>query len=380
MAERGRGSSAPERTGFTTEREGMPEGSISTERQGRRFSIDPLRPVRHALSRIVRKTERIENAPNNLFDQIAYLQQIGLKTLDTEGYGLLAVGVGGSYNRNLGHNTRIESYDPETRTIKMSGIELVSPIRTEEKHKHKTRVDFDGIFVPVVREGEGLRMMTATELSAKMKRDEYEAKCKDLEKRLKRETLKIGGPSISIDPIFYHIPYTNLLTEVRGKIAHNTKVLNLFLSTIDVYPGNNGGSDRVLFSLPPAIQEVTAESIAPFAVESQTGTKAYFFSPTAEHLRYLVRGLSKKVKDNKKTGPGSPLYEVSQQFISMMQQADPSYYHANFASWEAFNSMLQGNKYATLAIRRPLYNLFWGTIGEFMAHNRATLKLKDWLT
>lgn len=380
MAERGRGKGAPERTAVAIERMGMPEAPASTERQGRRPHSDPLRSIRQTLSRIGRKPEIKEGAPDNLFDQIAYLQQFGLSTLDTEGYGLLAVGVGGSYNRNLGSNTRIESYDPQTRTLKMSGIESVSPIRTEEKHKRKTRVDFDGIFVPVIRDEEGLRMMTAAELSAKMTRDEYETKCKALEKRLKRETLTIGGPSISIDPIFYHIPYTNRSAQIRSETAYRTKVLNLFLSTIDVYPGNNGNADKIAFSLPPAHQVVTAESIAPFAIESQTGTKAYFFSPTAEHLRYLVRGLSKKTKDDKKTGPDSPLYDVSQQFLSIVRQADPNYYEANFASWENFHSELQGNKHLTLTLRRPIYNLFWETIGEFMAHNRATLKIKDWLT
>ncbi len=261
---------------------------------------------------------------------IAIVQKMG------QNYGFTVIVVGGALVRLIGPKTKIKKID---KTNKIIYLEKAENPDSKRKEDAKTTVDIDCI--------------AFSNEDDPFVKDVYVAFAK-LAKALRYLQKDIAFPAISLEPVLYHpyFPKPNSMLQ--------------FVSSIESYHDHD-----FFFRLGKIKQDVKSASLA-YWTYNLVDTNEQFVSlnPLALQLRYSVRGFSIKPKDKEKIWGEKSVFA---RFVADFSKQTKKEYEKDFLEWHAFIDAVQASTKPTMAIKRGLWNIYWQTIGTYLAHGTGPL-------
>lgn len=260
-----------------------------------------------------------------LINAIQQVQIIGKK------HGFILILVGGGAIRLIGDQTHIQSLDRQKRVIKLKTANDPTTQRSD-----MTLVDLD--------------MIAFAEKPSAQTPQVF----KKLQKELKVLQQKKEFPPISLEPVFYHPAWKKPNTLIQ------------FVSSIEKE------KETYFFRLDSIKQPVQTTSLAVWTwqVEDAANESIQTFSPLALQLRYAIRGLGKKPKDIQKVWKeNAPFTKFVKEFDNLTKQK----YQKDFREWLLFENKLQANTYPRIYMKRGLYQLYWRTVGTYLAHGTGII-------
>ncbi|HSD98873.1 MAG TPA: hypothetical protein VLB73_04235 [Patescibacteria group bacterium] len=263
-----------------------------------------------------------------LIDAIQEVQEIG------RAHGFTIVVVGGALVRFIGKKTSITAVDAKKKKIILKNAENPSIIRTEDG---KTIVDIDCIAFS--NEKDPFTKEVKQELT-KLTRD------------IKKRQSQSDFPAVSLEPVLYHpyFPKPNLLTQ--------------FVSSIESYHDTD-----FFFRLGKVKQDVSSQSLAFWTYEVDTTHGSFTsLSPIAIQKRYAIRGFAVKPKDKEKIWGMSPFAQFVLGFEKKTKEESK-----DFAEWDLFAQHIQTAQQPSMIMKRSLWQLYWHTIGTYLAHGTGML-------
>ncbi len=264
---------------------------------------------------------------------IEEVQRVGEK------HGFSIAIVGGAFVRNISNGVKIQSIDSKHNAIYLSSTANPGIKREEDA---RTTIDIDAIafskeenpFHPTIKE-------------------KFEQLLKEL--RTLEQSDK-SFPTISIEPVFYH------------PIWKKPNTLFQFVSSVEKFPHQ---PKHFIFRLGSIKQSVEEDSLQVWTyVFLDTKEQLTSLLPQALQLRYAIRGFSIKPKDKEKIwGKYSPFA----QFVKDFQEKTNGKYDRLFGEWKLFEEQVQSTQNPSTKIKRELWNLYWGTIGTYLAHGTGLI-------
>lgn len=255
-----------------------------------------------------------------------------------ERHGFVVAIVGGALVRNISKGVIIQRIDSKDKAIYLSHTENPGISREEDP---KTTVDIDAIAFS--QNKDPFNEKTRQQFS------ELQSALQKLQKTEK------GFPAISIEPVFYHpaFPEPNSLFQ--------------FVSSVEMEKAN---TDKYIFKLGSITQEVAKESLEPWTYVFETGEKIASLMPSAIQRRYAIRGFTKKPKDKTKIWGEDSAFA---QFVAEFNKQTHNQFEKYFAEWDNFEKTIQTSKEPLTATKRTLWNLYWKTIGTYLAHGTGLI-------
>ncbi len=273
------------------------------------------------------------NAGMTLRQAIIQVQEIG------ERYGFTIAIVGGGIVRLISKGVKIQRIDAKGKVIYLSNTKNPGVTREEDP---TTTIDIDAIAIsskknPFTRET----------------RTNFEKMTRELQ--LLRSASQ-NFPAISLEPIFYHPTWGN------------PNQIFQFVSSVEQYPTH---SDHFLFRLGTIRQSVKEASLAVWTyVFIETNESIQSLLPQAIQLRYAIRGFSKKPKDIEKIWGEKSAFAT---FVKDFQTQTHNQYDNLFDEWKLFEKKVQRSTSPSIWIKRGLWNLYWQTIGTYLAHGTGII-------
>lgn len=258
-----------------------------------------------------------------LREAITKVQQLGKQ------HHFTIIVVGGAMVRLIGKQTTIKKVDEAKRMIYVEHAENPTTTRPED---NQTIVDIDCI-------------------AFSSESDPFTREVKQEFSTLSKEMLKLREdsvfPVVSLEPVLYHpyFPKPHPLTQ--------------FVSSIESYHSNN-----FFFRLGSSTADVATESLAPWTYVVSESEQIVSLNPLALQLRYNIRGFSIKPKDKEKIWGKSDFARFVQEFDKKTKGA----YQKDFIAWHDFETYIQQTRQPSMQIKRSLWNIYWQTIGTYLAH------------
>lgn len=292
-----------------------------------------------------------EHEPQDLLQAIHEAEAIA----DKFGFRMIVVG-GAALTRHIdGQDVHLTTVNTNTREITIAGARNPGLVREEDG----TITDIDTIIV---------RKDGINPFNDQTGRD-YEALQEALALHVERRKNHHGPdgqplrtPSISVEPVYYHPPFPqpNALK----------KVVN-FNSRIDVYQ-DTLGNEHWFTTLGPIQTEFDAELLQTWRVKfadrpEDPGIPTLMIP--AYRQRFFMRGVTIKEKDKKKTGTGSALWKLQEQFYEALDSEERQHSDTVMRPWLTFSDRIQHDW--RLAPERLIWQAYWGTIGDSLAHEKG---------